>query len=137
MKLSSLIESKLDAPLRRTLIEASDDEPVAAVLFLEPAGSSPAGRPPHPSEFSSRAEYRQALIDRRRREIGAAHGAIRRSLEELQLHPHGGDLTHAVAVQGKARQLVAAMESPSIQRAILDREISRPIPESAVADERG
>jgi hypothetical protein len=85
--------------------------------------------PPPPGNFSSREDYRRALIQRRERHLAAAIGDTVRALTALGVQVIGGNIMRTVVADGTARQVAAALSVPGVERAALDRplEMIRPV----------
>jgi hypothetical protein len=123
MELKSNNLSKADESLREALRQAQPPETIQAVMVLETADdrTGSASKQPEPGEFSSREEYRQAMIDQREAELAEQLGATLQSLRDLGLEVHGGRRGRTVVVKGAARDLLASLDIPAVRQATLDQ----------------
>lgn len=126
--------SKADESLRRTLKSAKKDAVLRAVLVLErdseglgnvDADPKPAVRP---TQFSSRVDYRKALIERQASRNSAETGSTIDQLKELSLKVRGGKLTRAVVVEGSAAMIAKALKLRGVRSATLDQKLDAPRP---------
>ncbi len=131
MKLAKIHAEKIDKLLRKTLLEAEGTEVVRAVMVLGQLNNEqrrgPA--PPTPTQFSSRTDYRRALIESRQVEVGRIIGKTRQKLSELNLNPRGGKVGHTVVVEGRAEQILASLELPGVRHASLDQRVGLVTPD--------
>ncbi len=125
MKLANIHAAKIDELLRNTLLEAEGNEVVRAVMVLgRPSDERRRGpAPPEPTQFSSRTDYRRALIECRQVEVGMIIGKTRQKLSELNLNPRGGKVGHTVVVEGPAERILASLELPGVRHASLDQRV--------------
>ncbi len=79
---------------------------------------------PSPEMFSTRREYRQALVDHKEREIGPNVCSVVRDLRQLGLVVAAAPLSGSVVVEGNAQQLKNALELHSIVAACTDASLS-------------
>ncbi len=131
MKLAKIHAAKIDKRLRETLLEAEGNEVVRAVMVLgqlnDERHSEPA--PPEPTQFSSRTDYRRALIESRQVEVGKIIGKTRQKLSELSLNPRGGKVGQTVVVEGSAERILASLELPGVRHASLDQRVGLVTPD--------
>ena len=124
MKLADRHVAKTDPRLEDTLKHAQEDENIRAIVVLEPV--RPANRVDkklHPSQFSSRQAWRQALIEQRENQLAGEIGGTLEELEKLSLKPRGGKIGRAVVVEGPARDIAASLDLPGVIHASLDHPI--------------
>jgi hypothetical protein len=113
---------KADESLRQALERAEPEQTLQAVVVLEPDDQkSGTSKPPDPSEFSSREEYRQAMIGHREAELAEQLNSALRALHELGLAVHGGRHGRTVVVKGAASDLLASLDIPAVRQATLDQ----------------
>lgn len=129
MKLNTTHIQKLDPLLRKALERATGEEFLSTLMLLRPeskesANDAPESTEPDPSHFESREEYRGALIARQREMVSRGIEGTLQALADLSLRPRGGSISHAVVVQGAARQILSALELPGVAHATLDRPVT-------------
>ena len=129
MKLSERHIAKTDDLLRDALEAATGEETICAVMVLAPDAEERAAEGvetpsvPQPSEFPSRAAYRQALIERRQAATRHGIGKTKQDLANLSLNPRGGEIGATVVVEGPASRVLASLDLPGVRHASLDRRI--------------
>ncbi len=127
MKLDEKCVVKIDPLLQEALIDAEGDQLIRAVMVLGPENEEIErkylGQKIEQAQFSSRESYRQALIERRKRQLEASIGNTLQALQELSLAPRGGKITRTVVIEGQARQILEALHLPGVRHAILDQPI--------------
>jgi hypothetical protein len=111
---------KLDDSLRRTLEGSAPEDSHRVILTL---ASPRPGLPPNPQGLDPRT-YRQALADRRQKEIMALVEPVRRRLEAHNLTTRGGVISPILVVDGAAADILAALAFPEVLRATADHPIS-------------
>ena len=133
MKLDAGSLGKADNELRTFLRTAESDDPVRVVLILG-EGDDTSGKNSavevRPSDFNSKADYRNALIDRRKASLRDSVGDTVNSLRQLSLKLTGGEIVRAIVAEGSAGQIAGALKLPGVSSAMLDRTIDlvRPRP---------
>ena len=139
IKFSDLVDftnlGKTDPRLRDALVAAQGQEEMRVLLTVR-ATDELFEAPPSASEFSTREDYRRALIERRKRELAQAIGDTVRSLVALGLRVTGQNILRIVVADGTAEQIGAALVLPGVERASLDRqlELIRPVAKPATVD---
>lgn len=125
--------NKIDPLLKEELSKAQENEDklIRASVLLD-ASEIKVNSPLSPSQFSSRQAYRQALIDQRRLQMSEALGDTIKSLKKLLLKTEGDTISPVVVIEGKAHQILKALELPGVRHASLDRLVSIPSLVSAV-----
>ena len=124
MKLADRHVAKTDPRLEDTLKHAQEDENIRAIVVLEPdAPTNRVDKKLHPSQFSSRQAWREALIEQRENQLAGEIGSTLEELEKLSLKPRGGKVGRAVVVEGPARDIAASLDLPGVIHASLDRPI--------------
>ncbi len=123
MKLGEQAIQKADSMLKEFLLEAEGHEPVRAIMLLGDEETASGETEFSPKDFSTRAQYQQALVRQRQATLERTLGSIRRALEELQLTTRGGALSRSLVVEGTAEQILRSLELPSVRHASLDRPI--------------
>jgi len=121
MKLEAQHIEKADPLLQEALKRATGDEILRTVMVLSPEREPQSDRAPEPHQFSTRAAYRQALIQHREHQLAHALGSIMRALAALSLTVHGGRMSPTVVVEGAARKILQSLECPGVRHASLDR----------------
>lgn len=121
MNISNIPPYKLDRALRDALSTLSGDDVVRAVMYVDGIeGGSTDKNGPSPSEFPSRKDYREFMIRSRRENMSVMMKTIVQSLQKLGLQTFGGEMTPTLVVQGKAKDLVSALQLSEVQHASLD-----------------
>lgn len=129
MKLRESHIAKIDGLLREALEEAAGEETIRAVMVLASDADEQAAEDvetasePQPSQFPSRAAYRQAMIERRQTLVRRGIGKAKQDLANLSLNPRGGGIGHTVVVEGLASRVLASLDLPGVRHASLDRRI--------------
>ena len=131
MHLNSEQRAKADPLLQEILNHSSTDEMLQVVMVLDEdkANLSPA-ETLKPSQFASRVEYRQALIDQRKKQLETGSvGQTIESLNNLDLIIHGGKASRFLVVEGTAAEIVKSLSLSGVKSATLDQIIRiDPIP---------
>lgn len=134
MKLSRYQESKIDPLLQETLLQANGGEFVRAVVtvktnVLNTTYTLSSGN------FSTRQEYRQALIKERQESIKEDIDNAVNALKELSLTASSSTISPVLVVQGAAADVLRSLDLDIIEHASLDRIIGLPeIAPSAYVD---
>lgn len=136
MKLKDTSVEKADPLLREALQNAEGDEVIRTIMLLDSEGDTTESRGAesdaeteteteelHPSQFSTREEYRRNLIEQQKQKTTKRTRSTMQALLELSLRPVGGAISRAVVVEGSTRQIAAALDLPGVRHAILDRSI--------------
>ena len=127
MKLEERHEEKIDPLLWDALWRAEEDEVLRVVMVLGPEpGDTEKGlgaRELGPSEYASRVEYRQALIEQRRAWLSDRVGGTVRALRDLSLTSRKETLSRTVVVEGPASQILTSLDLPGVYHSSLDRPI--------------
>ncbi len=132
MKLSSVVKEKLDESLCHKLTKAKADDRVQVVYFLQPLGDEIAEvKAIKPSDFSSRKDFRLALIDQQKMHNSQAVGKTIQGLKKLTLNVKGGNITRAVVAEGPARLIADGASLPGVRSAVLDSPLTLPKPRKA------
>jgi hypothetical protein len=76
-----------------------------------------------PSQYSSREEWREALIERQKQATAKDITGALQELRRLSLSTSGGTISPVVVVEGAVEQIVRALNLPGVQRASLDRTV--------------
>lgn len=131
MQLTKQQESKIDPLLKDILPHTERDEVLQVVMVLEDEeGKTVTGETLKPSDFSSRVEYRKALIEQRKQQL--ERGNIGKTIEELNqlnLTIHGGKASRFLVVEGTAEEIVKSLALSGVKSASLDQIIrSEPLP---------
>jgi len=118
---------KADPLLQDALGQAEEDEVFRVVMLLGSEGRDEEkrliGQEPDPSQFPSRTAYRRVLIEQRQDQLADDIGQTLEALQGLSLAPRGGKISRVVVVEGRAQQIVTALDLPGVQHASLDRPI--------------
>ncbi len=125
MQLNDRQIAKIDPLLQEALKQATGDELVRAIAVLntdEVAISAALD----PEAFSSRLAYREALIAQRQTQLQTELSATMRSLHDLDLKTDGGSISPVLALEGTARQVLAALDLAGVQHASLEQLIGLP-----------
>lgn len=131
MKVDNKYSSKTDPLLQQALSNAEEREILRAVMVI--GAESPnsenhcaQSEEPHidPSQFSSRLDYRKALIAHRQSQVSDDMHDVLQALRDLSLSPRGGTMGKTVVVEGPAAQILASLELPSVLHASLDQEVN-------------
>jgi hypothetical protein len=118
---------KADSRLRAALRRANPDDVLRVVMILQDQGPTTDPVVPNdPSGFLSRADYRHAVLTRRREALRHTLGPALKDLEHLNLKVSGGTLGHAVVADASARQILKSIELDSVTRVVLDRPVRLP-----------
>jgi hypothetical protein len=128
LRLSKAQRDKSDTALRKALQNAEGDEVLRSLMVLGEDDTSSEAESDiqydkgelDPSQFFSRVEYRSALIEKQQEKTTRHIGPTMQALYDLSLRPVGGTISKAVAVEGPARQIAAALKLPGVRHAILD-----------------
>jgi hypothetical protein len=127
MKLDEKQIEKTDSLLCKALKDAEGDELLRVVMVLESerSGSEEGSKMEKldASGYPSQTVYREALIEKRQKEIAQKTGETRKELEKLSLVVRGGKISRTCVVEGSARQILASLELPGIRHASLDQPI--------------
>ena len=130
MKLNQSQIAKIDPHLQQALSQAREEETIRAIAILGYESGEPIDalfQPEiSPSDFTSRVAYRQALIEARQKQSSAAISSTLESLQELSLTMRGGAISETVVLEGRASEILKALDLPGLQRATLDRLIKTP-----------
>jgi hypothetical protein len=125
MQLNDRQIAKIDPLLQEALKQATGDELVRAIAVLntdEVAISAALD----PEAFSSRLAYREALIAQRQTQLQTELSATMRSLHDLDLKTDGGSISPVLALEGTARQVLAALDLAGVRHASLEQLIGLP-----------
>ena len=132
MKLEARHDDKIDPLLWDALRRAKEDEVLRVVMVLGPEpGDTEKGlgaKELGPSEYASRVEYRQALIEQRRTWLYDRVGGTLRALRDLSLTSRKETLSGTVVVEGPASQILTSLDLPGVYHASLDRPIELATP---------
>jgi hypothetical protein len=122
MNVPSLQAQKADPALREALENAEGHETLRTVMVLggETIASDDSSSP-QPDAFEDRTQYRQALISHQKNRLSQEIGAVKTQLRQRALNLSGGTITRAVVVEGKASDLLDALELPGVRHASLDQ----------------
>jgi hypothetical protein len=125
MKLTQSVFGKINAELQEALTQTEREETLRVIMQLGSAESERASEKPEnvfdPSQFSSRRDYRQALIDQQKAQVSQEVGDTLNKLRALSLKVQGGEIGRTVVVEGPAREITAALELPGVRSASLDQ----------------
>lgn len=109
--LEDALTNSKDNKILKVIMSLQDDENIKTIL-----GNI------KPDQFPNYREYRQALIDTRKKQL--QEGIVAQTIKELQdlsLTTHGGDISNVVIVEGTASQILAALQLPGVKSASLDQ----------------
>jgi hypothetical protein len=125
MIIDSRVVEKTDSQLERVLREAVGDETIRVLMLLKAAGIVAHESASITSEqFASRRDYRQAMIEQRKKSVEQIIGGTRQALKDLKLVPKGGAISRTVLVEGSAKQILHSLSLPGVEHASLDRPIA-------------
>ena len=109
---------KADAKLQIRFMAAKGSEPLDAVLMLK-LPTPPQEGEPRPGDFTTRDQYRHALVERRRAFVQETLRTTLDALRELGLEVTGGDgVTRAVRVRGRMEHLLPALALEGVEHAL-------------------
>jgi len=111
--------TKINIPLRDALIQAAEDDQLTVIAVLSTNGMAPVTEL-NPAAFSSRVDYREALIAQRRSQLQLAIGLTIQSVQDLGLKTSGGSIAPVLVMEGSAKQILAAIELSGVQHVSLD-----------------
>jgi len=126
MRLEQSHIDKIDPLLQDALKRAKRNEILRTVMLLSPveeAGRERGDQAPDPSQFSSRVDYRRALIEHRQVQLADDIDPTLQALRDMSLTPRGGMIGPVVVIEGTAGQIVASLDLPGVRHASLDRPI--------------
>lgn len=128
MYLTEAQRAKLDDELVARLEAADGGERIRAIVSLgkdrEPRAAVAAGSSLDPRRFSSRRDYRAALIEKQKSAVRESIGSTLDELRQLELDLLGGTTTQTVVVEGPASVLAASLDLSGVRHAELDREVA-------------
>ncbi len=143
MKIDDKYNSKTDPLLQQALSNAGEREVLRAVMVIgtdsqEVEHGCAQSKAPQvdPSQFSSRLDYRKALIAQKQSQVADDMHEVLQALHDLSLSTRGGTMGKTVVVEGPASQILASLELPSVLHASLDQEVNLIEPYHADAQER-
>ena len=120
-------EYKIRAKLDRLLIQVLDtcDEGDRLLVIIVLADTEIDNNHIKPWNFSSRAEYRQALVEHRKQQLAAGIvGATIRQLKKLSLVIcGGGKASRFLIAEGLAENILQAVYIPGVKLICLDQDI--------------
>lgn len=129
----------MEAELIRKLLEerssVSDEDHLRLVVTIREDTFQ--GVPTDPTQFPTRAAYRQALVERQAANTSASAAAeLAARFRAIGLSAVTGPLSHSVVVEGRPATLSRALEDDAIENAVLDDQIEliRPV---KVENQRG
>ncbi|GBF82827.1 NACHT domain-containing protein [Aphanothece sacrum] len=131
MHLTPEQEAKIDPLLLTILPDAEGDEILQVVMVLgEDEANTSTTKTLQPSQFSSRIEYRQALIEQRKQQLETGTvGQTVEALNNLSLTINGGKTSRFLVVEGTAKEIIKSLSLPGVKSATLDQIIRiEPIP---------
>jgi hypothetical protein len=125
MIIDSRVAEKTDSQLERVLREAVGDEKIRVLMLLRAAGIVAHESASIASEqFASRRDYRQAMIEQRKKSVEEIIGGTRQALKDLKLVPKGAAISRTVLVEGSAKQILHSLSLPGVEHASLDQPIA-------------
>ncbi|MDJ0598308.1 MAG: NACHT domain-containing protein [Crocosphaera sp.] len=131
MHLTAEQRAKADLTLQRILDDSLSDEILQVVMVLNDDNSNLSDAEPlKPSQFASRVEYRQALIEQRKEqlEMGTVGQTIA-ALNNLDLTIHGEKASRFLVVEGTAAEIIKSLSLSGVKSATFDQIIRiKPIP---------
>ncbi|MGK7938598.1 MAG: NACHT domain-containing NTPase, partial [Crocosphaera sp.] len=123
MQLTSEQRAKADPLLQAILLHSATDEILQVVMVLndESTHLSPT-ETLKPSQFSSRFEYRQALIEQRKKQLETGTvGQTIADLNNLDLTIHGEKASRFLVVEGTATEILKSLSLSGVKSATLDQ----------------
>lgn len=123
MHLTPEQKAKADPLLQKILDHSSTDEVLQVVMVLdEDKANLPQTETLKLSQFNSRVEYRQALIEQRKQQLETGTvGKTIRELNSLDLTIHGGKTSRFLTVQGTADEILKSLAFSGVKSATLDQ----------------
>jgi NACHT domain len=76
-----------------------------------------------PSQFASRVDYRQALIQQQQTWLTTALGTTMEDLENLSLKTYGGNTSRVIIAEGTAEQIIKSLELVGVHHASFDQSL--------------
>ncbi len=131
MELSKKDLKKVDDSLRKVLAKASADQNLRVILTL---GDSSVDKKSSetdsisPSDFKSRAEYREALIQIRQNSLEKQFAETRKQLKDASLKLRGGKVSRLIVADGSADDIARSLSIPGIKKVTLDKKFELPKP---------
>jgi hypothetical protein len=124
MNLTPFQQAKIDPLLREVLTNAGKDEQLQVIIILQEDNlEASSTNQILPSEFPSRAEYRKALIERRKQQLAivTVEQAVT-ALQDLSIDIQWqGETSRALVAKGLKSQIVEALKLPCVKLAIADQ----------------
>jgi NACHT domain len=128
---------KSDPILLDRLTHAQEGEVlrVSMTLNAEPseAGQALTTSTLEPSQFLSRIDYRQALIQQQQVRLATELGSTIQYLQELSLKTYGGTTSRVIIAEGTAAQIIQSLELTGVHHVSFDQSIG--IPPNPSSDE--
>lgn len=116
------LRAKLDPLLQQILANCDEGDRLLVIMVLEDTKID--NNHIKPWKFSSRAEYRQALIEHRKEQLATGvAGETIKQLKELSLVICGGEINSFLIVEGTAEKVMQAVYIPGIKLICLDQDI--------------
>lgn len=137
MKINENHIHKSDPILVDRLMHAREGEVLRVAMTLN-AESSEAGQTLTetilaPSQFLSRIDYRQALIEQQQVRLATELGATVQHLQDLSLKIYGGTTSRVIVAEGTAEKIIQSLELTGVHHVSFDQSIG--IPPNPFSDE--
>jgi NACHT domain len=127
MYLDHTQQGKIDPLLQDALERAEGDDVLRVVMVLgaeeEENGFALSTQPLDPEQFTTRQDYRQALITQRQQSLSEILGTTLESLRNLSMKTYGGITSRLVVAEGTAQQLIRALTLEGVRSVTLDQVI--------------
>lgn len=126
-QLNEAILGKIDLELQRKLSQQEEDSDIKVILTLKDQVSSQVTLSEQvavkPENFSSREEYRKALISQQRERVSSEIKNTLKELDKLSIPYTGGQASNNVIVSGNITQIEQALSLPGVIFGSLDQQI--------------
>ena len=116
-------QKKKSDPLLQEILSSSDGNDVLQVVMVLAEDSvNNSIETIQPSQFNSRVEYRQALIEQRKKQLQQGNvGKTIAELKKLSLQIQGGEASRFVVVEGTAEEIAKSLQLSGIKSASFDQ----------------
>ena len=123
MNLTPFQQAKIDPLLQEVLTNAGEDEQLQVIIIFQ-EDNLDASSTNHilPSEFPSRAEYRKALTEHRKKQLAITLEQTVTALQNLSIDIQWqGETSKALVAKGLKSQILEAVNLPGIKSILADR----------------
>ena len=106
------------------LSKLDKDRSLRLIAHMKQAAA--AEEPPSPNAFSSRTDYRQALIDYELKKGASLYSGTANRLRDIGLKVSEKPLVGSLIIEGKVSQLIEGLSDDAIESASFDDQLSLP-----------